>query len=385
MSDIENFRNEVRDFIANNLPDELRVGNRPDLPEEPLAVWRDALAARGWFTPEWPTEYGGGGLNHEETAALKEELRKVRAPIESHTAVRLLGPTLLKFGTEEQKRQHLPGIAGNKVRWCQGFSEPGSGSDLASLRTRAERDGDDYVINGSKIWTSNAQRSEWIFCLVRTDPEAPKHKGISLILFEIDQPGVDVRPLKLIDGSSHFCEVFFDNARARADQVVGPLHDGWNVAMAVLKHERSTDSSTQKEMKGEPKETIAELVMREVGLTDGVLSDPSLRERLAALEVDTRALDLTMQRGIELERAGQAERDIGSVGKFRFADMMQAEKDLAMDATGSSGLGWEAPGFTPGQLELTREWLFSRADSIWGGTNEIQKNTTAKRVLGIPD
>lgn len=385
MADIEHFRSEVRDFIANNLPAELRVGNRPDLPEAPLAAWRDALAGRGWFTPQWPAEYGGAGLNHEEAAVLKSELRAVRAPIESHTAVRLLGPTLLKFGTEEQKRQHLPGIAGNKVRWCQGFSEPGSGSDLASLRTRAERDGDEYVINGSKIWTSGANKSEWIFCLVRTDPDAPKHKGISFILFEMDQPGVEVRPLKLIDGSAHFCQVFFDNARARADQVVGPLNEGWNVAMTVLQHERTTDSSTQKEMKGEAKETIAELVKREVGLIDGVLADPTLRERLAALEIDTRALDLTMQRAGEEARAGQEGRNIGAIGKFRFANMMQAEKDLAMDASGSNGLGWEGPGFAPEQLELTREWLFSRADSIWGGTNEIQKNTIAKRVLGIPE
>ena len=385
MADIENFRSVVRDFIAKNLPHELRVGNRPDLPEAALEKWREALAERGWFTPEWPVEFGGAGLSHEEAAVLKSELRAVRAPLESHTAVRLLGPTLLKFGTEEQKRQHLPGIAGNKVRWCQGFSEPGSGSDLASLRTRAELDGHEYVINGSKIWTSGADKSEWIFCLVRTDPDAPKHRGISLILFEVDQPGVEVAPLKLIDGSSHFCQVFFDNARARADQVVGPLHDGWNVAMTVLQHERTTDSSTQKEMKGEAKETIAELVRREVGITNGMLADPTLRERLAALEIDTRALDLTMQRAAEEARAGQEGRNIGAIGKFRFADMMKAEKDLAMDATGSGGLGWEGPGFEPEQLELTREWLFSRADSIWGGTNEIQKNTIAKRVLGIPE
>ena len=385
MADLESFRNEVRDFLADSLPDELRVGNRPDLPEAPLREWRDALAERGWFTPEWPVEYGGAGLNHDEANVLKSELRAVRAPVESHTSIRLLGPTLLEFGTEEQKRQHLPGVARNRVRWCQGFSEPGSGSDLASLQCRAERDGDDYVINGSKIWTSGADTADWIFCLVRTDFDAPKHRGISLILFEMDQPGVEVAPLKLIDGSAQFCQVFFDNARARADQVVGPLHGGWTVAKSLLQHERTTDSSTLGEMKGESKETIAELVIREVGLNDGVLADPTLRERLAALEIDTRALDLTMQRAGEAARAGHKGRAVGTVGKFRWANLMKAEQDLAMDAAGSGGLGWEGPGFEPAQLERTREWLFSRANSIWGGTDEIQKNTIAKRVLGIPE
>ena len=385
MADLEAFRNQVRDFLANNLPDELRVGNRPDLPEALMQKWRDVLAGRGWFTPEWPVEYGGGGLGHEEAAALKSELRAARAPVESHTAVRLLGPTLLKFGTEEQKQQHLPGIAGNKVRWCQGFSEPGSGSDLASLQCRAELDGDEYVINGSKIWTSGADKAEWIFCLVRTDVDAPKHRGISLILFEMDQPGIEVTPLKLIDGSAHFCQVFFDNARARADQVVGPVNDGWRVAMTVLQHERTTSSSTHDEVKGEATETIVELVKRELGVRDGVLADPALRERLAELQIDTRALDLTMRRAEDEARAGQAGRNIGAVGKFRFADMMKAEYDLAMDAAGSGALGWEGPGFEPVQLERTREWLFSRAHSIWGGTDEIQKNMIAKRVLDIPE
>ena len=385
MADLESFRREARDFLADNLPDELRVGNRPDLPEEPLRKWTAALAERGWFTPEWPVEYGGGGLDREQTGVLRGELRAVRAPVESPAGVRLLGATLLEFGTEEQKRQHLPGVARNAVRWCQGFSEPGSGSDLASLQCRADLDGDEYVINGSKIWTSGADEADWIFCLVRTDFDAPKHRGISLILFEMDQPGIEVTPLELIDGTAHFCQVFFDDARARADQIVGPLHGGWTVAKRLLQHERTTDSATHGDIVGESKETIVELVKREVGMNNGVLADAVLRERLAAHEIDTRALDLTMQRAVEEVSAGHRGRDIGSVGKFRWADMMKAEHDLAMDAAGSGGLGWEGPGFEPAQLERTREWLFSRAHSIWGGTDEIQKNTIAKRVLGLPE
>ncbi len=385
MADLESFRREVRDFLADNLPDELRVGNRPDLPEEPLRKWTAALAERGWFTPEWPVEYGGGGLDREQTAVLRGELRAVRAPVESPAGVRLLGATLLEFGTEEQKRQHLPGVARNAVRWCQGFSEPGSGSDLASLQCRADLDGDEYVINGSKIWTSGADEADWIFCLVRTDFDASKHRGISLILFEMDQPGIEVTPLELIDGTAHFCQVFFDDARARADQIVGPLHGGWTVAKRLLQHERTTDSATHGDIVGESKETIVELVKREVGMNNGVLADAVLRERLAAHEIDTRALDLTMQRAVEEVSTGHRGRDIGSVGKFRWADMMKAEHDLAMDAAGSGGFGWEGPGFEPAQLERTREWLFSRAHSIWGGTDEIQKNTIAKRVLGLPE
>lgn len=385
MAELEAFRSEIQDFLDEHLPSELRVGYRSDLPEAPMRKWEAALASKGWFTPEWPVEYGGAGLGREHATVLRSELRAARAPVESPTAVRLLGPTLLEFGTEAQKLQHLPGVARNEVRWCQGFSEPGSGSDLASLQCRAELDGDEYIINGSKIWTSGADTSEWIFCLVRTDPDAPKHSGISLILFEMDQPGVEVVPLPLIDGTAHFCQVFLTDVRAGADQIVGPLHGGWSVAKRLLQHERNTDSSTNDDVVGESAETLVELMQREVGMRDGALADPVLRERLAAHEIDTRALDLTMQRAVDEARAGKADRDIGSVGKFRWANMMKAEYDLAMDAAGSGGLGWEGPGFEPAQLERTRGWLFSRAHSIWGGTDEIQKNTIAKRVLGIPE
>ena len=385
MSDLGSFRSEVRDFLAAHLPGELRVGHRPGLPEEPLRKWMDALAERGWFTPQWPIEYGGAALDHEQTAVLKSELRAARAPVESPSGVRLLGAILLEFGTEAQKRQHLPGVARNAVRWCQGFSEPGSGSDLASLQCRAELDGEEYVINGSKIWTSGAETADWIFCLVRTDPDAPKQRGISLILFEMDQPGVEVAPVKLIDGTAHFCQVFFDGVRAQADQIVGPLHGGWTVAKRLLQLERSTDTSTHDDVVGESKEALVELMKREIGMRDGLLADPTMRERLADHNIDTRALDLTMQRAVEEARVGQSTRDIGAVGKFRWAAMMKAEYDIAMDAAGSGGLGWEGPGFESAQLERTREWLFSRAHSIWGGTDEIQKNIVAKRVLGIPE
>jgi len=385
MSDIDTFKEEVRAFIAEHLPEELRVGNRTDLPKEPVGKWINALADRGWVTPDWPTEYGGGGLDRKHTAALKAELKAVRAPTVSSFGVSMLGPTLLEYGTEEQKKQHLLPISKHTIRWCQGFSEPGSGSDLASLQCRAEKDGDEYVITGQKIWTTGAHRADWIFCLVRTDFDAPKHEGISFILFPMDQPGVEVAPLQLIDGTAHFSQVFFDGARASADQVIGPLNGGWTVAKRLLQHERSTDGSSEGGIAGASKETIVEFVKREVGLEAGVLADATLRERLAAQEIDKRSLGLTMRRAAEEARAGQKNRDIGSLGKFRWANMVKNEQDIALEAAGSQGLGWEGPGFEKAQLERTRKWLTTRSDSIWGGTNEIQLNVIAKRVLGLPE
>ncbi|MGB0618272.1 MAG: acyl-CoA dehydrogenase family protein [Myxococcota bacterium] len=385
MADLEAFKEEVRAVLAERLPEELRKGNRSDLPHDLLGKWIVEMGDRGWITPDWPTEYGGGGLDREHTAALKAELKKAKAPIVSSFGVSMLGPTLLEYGTEEQKKEFLPQISKNTVRWCQGFSEPGSGSDLASLQCRAEKEGDEYVITGQKIWTTGADRADWIFCLVRTDFDAPKHEGISFILFPMHQEGVKVAPLTLIDGSAHFSQVFFDGARAKVSNVVGPLNGGWTVAKRLLQHERSTDGSSDGGIGGAAKESITDFVKRQVGLENGQLADPTIRERLAAHEIDKRALSLTMRRAAEEARAGQRARDIGSLGKFRWANMVKNEQDIAVDSSGSQGLGWEGPGYEDAQIERTKKWLITRADSIWGGTNEIQKNVIAKRVLGIPE
>ena len=385
MSSIDDFRQEVRGWIEEKLPAELRVGNRSDLPGALLGQWINALAERGWITPEWPTEYGGGGLDRKHAAALRGELKAVRAPIVSSFGTSMLGPTLLEFGTDAQKAEFLPSISRHEVKWCQGYSEPGAGSDLASLQTRAVKDGDEYVITGQKIWTTGADKADWIFCLVRTDPDAPKHEGISFILFPMHQPGVEVSPLMLIDGSAHFSQVFFDGARAKAEHVIGPVNGGWTVAKRLLQHERSTDGGSEGGLSGAQKETLVDLVKREVGLENGALADPALRQRLAAQEMEARALSLTMRRAGEEARAGQTARDIGSLGKFRWANMVKSEQDIAMSAMGTQGLGWEGDGFEQTQLERTRAWLTTRADSIWGGTNEVQLNVIAKRVLEIPE
>jgi alkylation response protein AidB-like acyl-CoA dehydrogenase len=385
MASIEEFKQEVRSWIEEILPAELRVGNRKDLPKESLGKWIKALAERGWITPEWPTEYGGGGLDRKHAAALMSELKAVRAPIVGSFGTSMLGPTLLEFGTEEQKQEFLPPISRHEIKWCQGYSEPGAGSDLASLQTRAVKEGDEYVITGQKIWTTGADKADWIFCLVRTDPDSPKHDGISFILFPMHQEGVEVSPLTLIDGSADFSQVFFDGARAKAKNVVGPVNGGWTVAKRLLQHERSTDGGSEGGLSGAQRETLVDIIKREVGLENGVLADPTIRQRLAAQEQEARALSLTMRRAGEEARAGQTTRDIGSLGKYRWANMVKNEQDIAMLALGTQGLGWDGPGFEDTQLERTRAWLTTRADSIWGGTNEVQLNVIAKRVLKISE
>ncbi len=382
----EAFRSEVRAWIDRTLPSELRVGNRKEVMSTPAGdAWIKNLGEKGWIVPDWPTEYGGGGLDRKQAQIVKAELAAFRAPVVKGFGVNMLGPTLLEFGTEEQKREFLPKIARNEMNWCQGYSEPGSGSDLASLQTRAVRDGDEFVITGQKIWTSYAHAADWIFCLVRTDPDAPKHEGITFLLFPMKQEGVEVSRLTLIDGSADFSQVFFDGARAQARHVVGEVNQGWTVAKRLLQHERSSDGGTEGGILGTMKETFVDIVKREVGLRDGRLADPAMRQKLAAQEMETRALALTMKRAMEEGRARQTKRDIGSLGKYRWANMVKSEQDLVVQAMGTQGLGWQGPGFDDVQLERTRALLTTRADSIWGGTNEIQLNVIAKRVLGIPE
>ena len=381
----DQFKQEVRTWVEETLPSDLRVGNRKDLPKKSLGKWIRALAERGWIAPDWPKEYGGGGLDRKHAAVVKAEFKRLRAPVVRSFGISMLGPTLLEFGTEEQKLEFLPPIARNEIRWCQGYSEPGAGSDLASLQTKAVRDGDDYVITGQKIWTTGADAADWIFCLVRTDPKAPKHEGISFILFPMKQPGVEVTPLTLIDGSADFSQVFFDGARAQAKHVIGPVNGGWTVAKRLLQHERSTDGGSEGGITNAPKETLVDLVRREIGLENGVLADPAMRQRLAARELEGRALSLTMRRAAEESRAGQTKRDIGSLGKYRWANMAKEEQDIAMLALGAQGLRWADSAVDGTHFDRTRAWLTTRADSIWGGTNEVQLNVIAKRVLKIPE
>ncbi|MBW8304867.1 MAG: acyl-CoA dehydrogenase family protein, partial [Brevundimonas sp.] len=251
MTDLDTFRAETRAWLEANCPaecrgpvksDEDRVwgGRNAVYPTPAHKTWLERMGARGWTAPEWPKEYGGGGLTREEAKVLGSEMRRIdaQAPLASF-GVWMLGPALLQFGTEEQKQRFLPGIVRGEIRWCQGYSEPGAGSDLASIQTRAEDRGDHWIVNGQKVWTSYAYKADWIFCLVRTDPEAPKHLGISFVLFDMATPGVSTRPITLISGKSPFCETFFDDVRVEKANLVGTLNRGWDVAKALLAHERT--------------------------------------------------------------------------------------------------------------------------------------------------
>jgi alkylation response protein AidB-like acyl-CoA dehydrogenase len=376
----------MREPVANEEEDYAWGGRRGDFPTPESKVWLERMATRGWTVPQWPREYGGGGLSKEEAKVLSEEMRQLgcRAPLMS-LGIIMLGPVLLRYGTEAQKREHLPKIASGEIRWCQGYSEPGAGSDLAGLKTRAVRDGDCYVVNGQKIWTSHAHLADWIFCLVRTDPQAPKHEGISFLLFDMETPGVTTRPIKLISGSSPFCETFFDNVRVPARHLVGQENQGWTVAKALLQHERSSIS----DIGGERIETeggkLTALARKYLDVPRGALPDPILRERITQAAMDGHCLSLTMRRSGEAMKAGHAPGVETSMFKLYYTELKKRQKELMVAIAGFQGLGWEGDGFADEELLLTREWLRSRGNSIEGGTAEIQLNIIAKRVLGLPD
>ena len=349
-------------------------GGKKSAPLDPDArVWLDRMVERGWTAPTWPREFGGGGLTDAEAAVLREEMTRLgcRAPLKS-MGVWMLGPVLMKYGSEEQKREHLPPIARGEVRWCQGYSEPDAGSDLAGLRTRAVLDGDTYVVDGRKIWTSHAHLSDWMFCLVRTDAEAPKHQGISFLLVDMSTPGISVRPIRLISGASPFCETFFEGVRVPARNVVGAVNRGWDVAKAVLEHERTLISAMRdaRSNEGDSVGTVARAY--------GALEDPVLRDRIAQLDVDLLANRLTMQRAAG---GGSA----SSVLKLYGTEVSKRRYQLLVEIMGYRGLGSGGEEFEASELHRTRGWLRSRASSIEGGTSEIQLNIIAKRVLGLPD
>ena len=385
------FRQEVRAWLDANCPDSCRgpgevPGGGTKVPmTDDQRRWIERCAERGFTVPTWPKEYGGAGLGKDAFVALLEEMRalQVRAPV-AGMGTAMIGPTLLEHGTDDQKARHLPRIARGEVWWCQGYSEPSSGSDLASLRTRAEDNGDHFVVNGQKIWTSGAFNADWIFCLVRTDPDVPKHEGISFLLFSMDQPGVTVRPIRLISGASPFCETFFDNAIAQKDDLVGGLNKGWTVAKRLLQHERSGISVLAS---GDNRETGAELedvARRYAGSEAGRIGDPTLRAAIAKHAIDARAFRLTQRRTVE-ESQGSTPGPATSIFKYCGANLRKERAELQVSMMGTQGVGWEGASFAGSELATTRNWLGGKAGSIAGGSNEVQLNIIAKRVLGLPD
>jgi acyl-CoA dehydrogenase len=385
MADVESFRQEVRDWLDANCPAEMREpvlddsdmcwgGRNPVFKNDAQKKWLELMAERGWTVPDWPKEYGGGGLSPAETKILRQEMAAIgaRNPLYSF-GISMLGPALLKYGTEEQKKRFLTEIAHGRIRWCQGYSEPNAGSDLASLQTKCEDKGDHWLVNGQKVWTSYADKADWIFCLVRTDFSAPKHKGISFILFDMASPGVSTRPILLISGYSPFCETFFDDVKVPRDQLVGEINKGWDVAKYLLGHEREMISGMGL---GGTGESLG------AALKERLADDPLLRADVARFEVDAMAYRAMSERFIDELKAGQAHPAQPSMMKYAGTELNKARHELVMAAGGSNALEWGSERSKGGKA--AREWLRTKANSIEGGTSEIQLGIIAKHILRLP-
>ncbi len=393
MADLEMFRSETRAWLEANCPAEMRTpitsdddvcwgGRNCKFSSDAQKLWLDRMGAKGWTVPEWPKAYGGGGLNREEAKVLAEEMRRInaRSPLSSF-GIWMLGPALLKYGNEAQKLEHLPRIARGEIRWCQGYSEPGAGSDLAALRTSAEDMGDHYLVNGSKVWTSYADKADWIFCLVRTDPAAPKHLDISFLLFDMASPGVSTSPIKLISGYSPFCQTFFDNVQVPKENLMGQPGKGWDIAKYLLTHERDMIGGSDSTGGGN-RDSISQIARRQLGLDAGILADTALRTDIARHEINAWAFALTLERVKDETKSGQGTGALSSMLKYYGTELNKERLQLAMSLRGSDGLTWE--GENKGDGDLARAWLRTRANSIEGGTSEVQLNIIAKRVLDLP-
>lgn len=387
MSDLETFRAETRAWLEENCPPEMRKpmtgegdacwgGRKWTFQSDAQKVWLERMAEKGWTVPEWPVEYGGGGLSKEEAKVLRDEMKaiKARSPLMSF-GIWMLGPALLKFGNEEQKKEHLPKIARGEIRWAQGYSEPNAGSDLASLMTKCEDQGDHYLINGQKVWTSYADEADWIFVLVRTDFDAPKHEGISFVLVDMDQEGVTTKPIKLISGKSPFCETFFDDARCEKYNLVGEKNKGWTIAKYLLTHEREMIGGTGTGAM----RPMGDIAVQQLGLNDaGQLVDPVLRTDVARAEIDGLAFMATMERVTDEAKSGQGVGANSSMLKYYGTELNKRRFELMMDSSGHDGLEWDQDN------DVARHWLRTKANSIEGGTSEVQLNIISKRILNLP-
>ncbi len=392
MADLEKFRQETRSWLDANCPPQMRKpvaseedifwgGRNAKFSSEPQRVWFERMRHKGWTVLHWPKGHGGGGLDAEEAKIVRQQMAAIgaRAPLTSF-GISMLGPALLKYGTEAQKKEHLPKITAGLIRWCQGYSEPNAGSDLASLQTRADSDGDDFIINGQKIWTSYANYADWMFCLVRTDPAARKHDGISFILFDMTSQGVSTRPILLISGRSPFCETFFDNVRVPKANVVGQVNRGWDVAKYLLQHERAMISGMGERGVGRP---LGQIAAGSLGTDEqGRLEDPILRGQIATFEIDEAALVAAAERMVDLAKAGQAHPAFSSAMKYYGTELNKRRHEILMSAGGIGALEWESERSRGGVRP--RAWLRTKANSIEGGTSEVMLGIVAKRILDLP-
>ena len=391
MSELESFALNCREWFEENCPAEMRDadaagtgnycwgGRNWVFESDAQKTWLERMIAKGWTVPTWPKAYGGAGLSREQAIVLKKEMKRInaRSPLESF-GIWMLGPALLKFGTEEQKLEHLPPIARGEIRWCQGYSEPSAGSDLASLATKCEDKGDHFIVNGQKVWTSYADQSDWIFCLVRTDNTGKKHHGISFVLFDMASKGVEARPIKLISGRSPFCETFFEDVRVEKHNLVGTRDKGWDVAKYLLTHEREMISG----LGGADQRPLHEIAAGSLGLEDNKLADPMLRAKISELEIDDWAFGMTIARKLAEAKAGASLGADSSMLKYYGTELNKRKHELIMDASGHEGLEWESERSSDGAA--ARGWLRTKGNSIEGGTSEIQLNIISKHILKLP-
>jgi alkylation response protein AidB-like acyl-CoA dehydrogenase len=401
VTDLDAFRTEVRAWLEANYPAELRDPNAKTDPEavwggrafvgssDPQSVWMRRAAERGLTAPTWPKDYGGGGLTAAQARVVDQELAKgrYRPPLLSF-GIWMLGPVLLEYANEAQKKEHLPKITAGEIRWCQGYSEPGAGSDLASLATRCEDKGDHWLINGQKVWTSYADKADWCFCLVRTDA-TKKHEGVSFVLIDMRTPGVETRPIQLISGESPFCETFFTDVKIPKGNLVGKVNGGWEIAKRLLQYERQNISAGFGEgggVGGGSSSDLGELAKSYVGVeASGRLADLDLRQRITRNKMDFQALRQTIGRTAAESRASNGPSAATSIIKYAAAESAKERSELMVEAMGSQGLGWDGEGYTPTELAAVHGWLRAKANSIEGGTSEINLNVVSKRVLGLPD
>jgi len=398
-ADLDSFRTDVRAWLEANYPPELRKADAKTDPEavwggrafqgseDPQSVWMRRCAEKGFTAPTWPTEFGGGGLSAAQARVVDQEIARghYRPPLLSF-GIWMLGPVLLEYANEAQKAEHMPKITHGEIRWCQGYSEPGAGSDLASLATKCEDKGDHWQIDGQKVWTSYADKADWCFCLVRTDP-AKKHEGISFVLIDMRSEGVETRPIKLISGESPFCETFFTGVKIPKGNLVGKINGGWEIAKRLLQYERQNISAGFGEggTAGGASGDLGEVAKDYVGLEDGALADLDLRRRITLNKMNFQALRQTIARTAAESRASNGPSAATSIIKYAAAEFAKERSELMVEAMGGQGLGWTGDGFSEAERLAVRGWLRTKANSIEGGTSEVNLNVVSKRVLGLPD
>ena len=400
MEQLESFRKEVKTWLEENCPPSMRSGSEADAnsvtdevwggrnavyKNPDSKIWLDKMGAKGWTMPTVPKEYGGGGLSREETKVLNEELFAIGAKQALLSfGIWMLAPALLEYANEEQKRLHIPRIIKGEIRWCQGYSEPGSGSDLASLSTKAEDMGDHYLVNGQKVWTSYADKADWIFALVRTGPQEPKHSGISFLLIDMATEGVSTKPITLISGKSPFCETFFDNVKVPKENLVGEENAGWTIAKALLQHERNFISNfglAGVSAAGGGGNDVVSLAKKHFGEENGKIANSIFRSDVTTHKMKEHAFGLTLKRAGD--EGGKASA-VASMFKYYGTEHNKKRHEMMISAMGSHGIAWDGDEFDEDEKNLTKAWLRTKGNSIEGGTSEVQLNVISKRVLGLP-